>query len=351
LGNKLSTSALTGGVAGTEGTFTWTAPDFVVNESGEYDVTFTPSDMSNYNTVMLQIPVTATAGGGGGSGSGSGGGGSGGGSGGGETTYAVTFDTGGAATIEKQIITKNGKAVKPADPNKEGFIFAGWYSDKGLTVEYDFNTLITSDITIYAKWTENAEGSVSTLAEQQLPFIDVNKTDWFYANVEYVYTNGLFAGTSAVTFSPNAPMTRAMLVTVLWRMEGTPAAGGNSFTDVANGLWYSDAVAWAAANEIVNGVGAGLFAPDADIMRQDMAVILQRYMSFIELDYAVNDEYRVFADEDEIAGYAKNAVQILNKLGIINGKGNDVIDPRGTAIRAEVAAILHRLGDLDEIIS
>ena len=367
-GNKLSTSTLSGGIASTEGTFEWSAPDTVVSASGAYDAVFTPVDTSNYEAVVLQVPVTVNAvggfsstsgsngggssGGGGSNGGGgnNGGGNNGGGSSGGNgdtTYYTVTFDTNGGNAIQSQRLAYNGKAAKPDDPQRESFVFVGWYSDKELTKEFDFDTLISSNTTLYAKWTGNAEGAISVLSERQNLFIDVQRSDWFYSDVEYVCANGLFSGTSAITFNPNAPLTRAMLVTVLWRLAGSPVtSGGNSFIDVGSGLWYSDAVAWAAVNAIVSGIGGGMFAPDAEITRQDMAAMLMRYLNVSKLDYVITTEYRFFADDTEIADYAKNAVQVLNKLNIINGKGNNIIDPKGTATRGEAAAMLHRIMEL-----
>jgi uncharacterized repeat protein (TIGR02543 family) len=255
--------------------------------------------------------------------------------------YTVSFDPDGGSAVPSQSVARNGKAVKPADPAKEGFSFAGWFTDKELTKEYDFNTAVTGNITIYAKWAKS-DGN-----EWQNPFADLKPGDWFYGDVEYVFANGLFKGTSATTFSPNLPMTRAMLATVLWRMQGNPLPDGSAlpFTDVAGGAYYTEAVMWAAENGIVKGIGGGLFAPDTEITRQDMAVMLMRYIEFIKYDYAVSEEYLVFADEDEISGYAKNAVQVLNKLGIINGKGNNIIDPKEKATRAEAAAMLHRFSE------
>jgi len=145
-------------------------------------------------------------------------------------------------------------------------------------------------------------------------------------------------------FSPNTSLTRGMIVTILYRMAGSPDVSGlpNPFSDVAEGMWYSDAVKWAASNEIVNGIGDGKYDPETPITRQDLAVIIMRYLDFIKYEYTVTEEYRLFNDEDNISDYAKNAIQVLNKLGIIKDKGNDVIDPQGQATRAEIAAILHR---------
>ena len=179
------------------------------------------------------------------------------------------------------------------------------------------------------------------------PFSDVSTGDWFYGDVEYAVENSLFNGTSATTFEPNTPMTRAMFATVLWRIYGSPAVNTeNPFTDIQDGVWYTEAVKWAVANGIVNGYGEGIFAPDKEISRQEMAAMLMRYIRYIDFDYAVTLEYRFFADENEIADYAKDDIQTLNKLEIINGKGNNIIDPLGLATRAEAAAMLRRFMEL-----
>ena len=262
--------------------------------------------------------------------------------------YTVTFDTNGGSKVSSQFVAHGGKATKPAAPAKDGFTFAGWYSEKEFTTAYDFNAAVTKNITLYAKWAEDVTPITPELPVN--PFTDVNGTDWFVDDVIYVYDKGLMVGTNdnPMRFSPNASMTRAMLVTVLYRLQkAVPATEyGNPFTDVPGGAWYTDAVKWAQATGIVTGIGGGLFAPDREITRQDMAVMLMRYLEFIKYEYVVADDYRIFADEDEISGYAKDSVQTLNKLGIINGKGNSVIDPKSSATRAEVAAMLHRLLEL-----
>jgi hypothetical protein len=175
------------------------------------------------------------------------------------------------------------------------------------------------------------------------PFTDVKTSDWFYSDVEFVVNEGLFNGISETSFGPGSFMTRAMLVTVLHRLEGSPAPGGGAaFGDVAAGLWYSDAVAWAAGTGVVNGVGGGNFAPNAEISRQDLAVILMRYAEKAGKQFPVTLQYTAFTDEDAIADYANNAVQTLYSGGIIGGKPANTFDPKGGATRAEVAAMLHR---------
>jgi len=176
------------------------------------------------------------------------------------------------------------------------------------------------------------------------PFIDVNEGHWFYDDVKYVHQNGLFAGTSANTFSPQMPMTRGMVVTVLGRLAGIDIAdySGDSFDDVNTVQWYAPYVKWAAELGIVSGVGNNNYAPDADISRQDLAVILYNYAVKMGITLPETETAADFDDGSDIAGYASAAVTAMQKAGIINGKPGNVFDPSGTATRAEVAAMLHR---------
>jgi hypothetical protein len=176
------------------------------------------------------------------------------------------------------------------------------------------------------------------------PFHDVKPTDWFYKDVEYVLKNGLFTGTSANTFSPNTHMTRGMIVTVLGRLHKIDAgsSAGSSFNDVASGQYYTAYVEWAKVNGIVNGVGGNMFAPDREVSRQDFAVILLRYAEFARKTIPSTRQAPAFADEANIAGYAKNAIRSLYSGAIINGVGGNTINPEGSATRAEVAAMVHR---------
>ncbi|MDR1299500.1 MAG: S-layer homology domain-containing protein [Oscillospiraceae bacterium] len=178
-----------------------------------------------------------------------------------------------------------------------------------------------------------------------LPFTDVRESDWFYGDVEYAYINGLMTGTSATAFSPNTAMTRAMLVTVLYRLAVGDAALGvpnPGFDDVPPGQWYTDAVAWAHSAGIVSGIGDNRFAPDAEIARQDMAVMLARYAGAMEAELPATRAAAAFADGGDVAGYAKDAVDALYSAGVVGGKPGNLFDPRGPATRAEVAAMLHR---------
>jgi len=179
-----------------------------------------------------------------------------------------------------------------------------------------------------------------------IPFADIREDAWYFADVVYVYTNSLMTGTSAALFSPDAPLTRGMVVTVLYRIAGSPDASGLDapFSDAPAGRWYTDAVNWAAANGIVSGHGGGVFGPEGNITRQDLAVILARFLSFRSVTLPESREYQGFNDEAGISEYAKEAVGLLFKAEIISGRSGNVFDPMGTATRAEFAAMLRRGG-------
>ncbi|MCL2815528.1 MAG: S-layer homology domain-containing protein, partial [Oscillospiraceae bacterium] len=178
------------------------------------------------------------------------------------------------------------------------------------------------------------------------PFDDVKESDWFYDDVMYVYSHGLMNGTGIdpMIFSPDISLTRGMVVTVLYRLAGSPDVNDltNPFDDVAADMWYTDAIKWAAENDIVKGYGNGKFGPNDNITRQDLAAVIYRYEQFsdnIPRDVLTD---RKFSDWTDINDYAKNAVNVLTMQGIINGKPGNIFDPAGNATRAEFSAILHR---------
>lgn len=254
------------------------------------------------------------------------------------TTYTLTFETNGGSAISK--VTKNkGTTIDLAQyaPTKSGATFEGWYADKGLTkkitsVKLDANT------TVYAKWTEAPVSS--------LPFGDVKTADWFYNDVKYVYEKGMMAGTAADVFAPNATTTRAMIVTILYRLEGSPAVTGTSaFVDVPAGQWYTDAVNWAAANQIVKGTSATTFAPNDSITREQMAAILYRYAQYKGYDVTKKADLSGYSDNGQVSAYAKDALAWANAAKLINGVTNTTLAPQGNATRAQVSAILHRFCD------
>ncbi len=254
------------------------------------------------------------------------------------TTYTLTFETNGGSAISK--VTKNkGTSIDLAQyaPAKSGATFEGWYADKGLTqkitsVKLDANT------TVYAKWTEAPVSG--------LPFKDVKTADWFYNDVKYVYEKGMMAGTAADVFAPNATTTRAMIVTILYRLEGSPAVTGTSaFVDVPTGQWYTDAVNWAAANQIVKGTSATTFAPNDSITREQMAAILYRYAQYKGYDVTKKADLSGYSDNGQVSAYAKDALAWANAAKLINGVTNTTLAPQGNATRAQVSAILHRFCD------
>ena len=178
--------------------------------------------------------------------------------------------------------------------------------------------------------------------DETMPFTDVADDAWYADAVQYVYENGMMNGTSATQFSPDATTTRAMIVTMLYRMEAEPTAQGSGFTDVAAGSYYADAVAWAAENGIVNGVSETSFAPDDSITREQMAAILYRYASYKGYDVTASGSLNAYADAAQVSSYAATAMQWANGEGLITGVTGTTLDPQGSATRAQVATILMR---------
>lgn len=168
---------------------------------------------------------------------------------------------------------------------------------------------------------------------------------WAASAIAFVTERGLFNGTSATEFSPNAPMTRAMLVTVLHRLAGTPASGQNTFADVPPGQWYTDAVAWANASGIVTGTGAGSFSPNGNVTREQLATMLYRYVSAAEGDTSATGALTRFSDGGSVSSWAADAMAWAVGAGILGGRDTGALDPAGNATRAEVATMLMRLVD------
>lgn len=173
-------------------------------------------------------------------------------------------------------------------------------------------------------------------------FTDVAQSDWFYTSVYYVYGRGLMIGTGNGRFSPSVTTNRAMLVTVLYRMERDPEASPGVFSDVPPGKWYSDAVSWAAASNIVNGVGNNLFQPTGTLTREQFAVILYRYAVFLGIDVTAEQDLSAFEDADRISAFARIAMEWAVAKGLINGVTKTELSPQGSATRAQTAALLMR---------
>ncbi len=187
----------------------------------------------------------------------------------------------------------------------------------------------------------------------RFPFADVPAGSWYYGAAAYAYNNGLFAGTTATTFAPDMTMTRAMLVSVLWRLAGEPAPkGANTFDDVPDGAWYTDAVTWAAENGVVAGIGNGRFDPSGAVTREQTAVILFNYAQSKGYDVSARADLSAFPDAGSVSGWAQEALAWANASGLISGavRGTQtILDPQGSASRAQVAMIL--MGYVEHVVN
>ena len=254
------------------------------------------------------------------------------------TYYTLRFETGGGSDIPSVQGTYNTYIdLTKYVPTWRGHAFIGWYSERSLTNKVS-GVCLTKDMTVYAGWRmdENPGTGVN-------PFTDISEKDWFYGDVMFVYENGLMLGTSKTLFSPHGTAMRGMMATILWRMEGSPVPKGkNSFTDVEAGKWYADAITWTTENGIFAGYGKDKFFPDDPITREQLAAIFYRYADYKGYDLTVKGDLDKFKDADKITDYAKTAMQWAVGSGLVKGKSGNLLDPQGTATRAEIAAMLHR---------
>ena len=254
----------------------------------------------------------------------------------------VRFETNGGSSI-RDLSAHDGQKIDLSVyvPTKEGYEFTGWFTDSSLTNRIETLT-VKGDIVLFAGWKQIKTEPVEPIT---LPFDDVKPGDWFYDDVYYVYVKGMMNGTSATTFSPELETSRAMIVTILHRLEGRPEPEGEStFTDVESGSWYEKAVTWAAENGIVNGYGEGIFGPSDSITREQLAAILYRYSNFKGIDTTVEAEevLKNFTDAHEISSYALDPMKWAVDRGLINGMTTTTLAPTSTALRSQAAAIFHR---------
>ena len=273
-------------------------------------------------------------------------------------TWNITYVTDGGTIggLYPVTYTEGTVTVLPTDVTKPGYTFLGWFTayTGGVQVR-QIGATETGDKVFYAHWKKNADpidpiipilpGIIggNTGSNIKLPFGDVTVSDWFYDDVRYVYANGIMDGTSSDRFAPNAPLTRAMIVTILYRMDGSPAmSGASDFKDVDSNKWFAKAVAWAAANGIVNGYGSGLFGPNDPVTREQLAAILYRYAVYGGMTAVTLEEnLGSFADTAQLSAYAIQAMNWAVGQGLINGSGSNLV-PKAQATRAQVAAIIHR---------
>lgn len=225
---------------------------------------------------------------------------------------------------------------------REGFVFAGWYSDEALTRPVEAVKL-TADKTVYAAWTEEETGWAEN------PFWDVADSDWFCPAVQYVYENGLMVGTGSTTFGPNEKITRGQVVAILYRMEGSPvvAQTGEKFTDVDSSAYYADAIAWASNIGIMSGYGQGIYGPNVPMPLEQVVAVLYRYAQYKGWDVSVGADTNIlsYADAQEISEYAIPAFQWACGAGVIAGDG-ERLNPGVVATRAQLAQILRQFGEV-----
>ena len=273
-------------------------------------------------------------------------------------TWNITYVTDGGTIggLYPVTYTEGTVTVLPTNVTKPGYTFLGWFTAYigGVQVR-QIGATETGDKVFYAHWKKNADpidpiipilpGIIggNTGSNIKLPFGDVTVSDWFYDDVRYVYANGIMDGTSSDRFAPNAPLTRAMIVTILYRMDGSPAmSGASDFKDVDSNKWFAKAVAWAAANGIVNGYGSGLFGPNDPVTREQLAAILYRYTAYCKASTTMNgDNLASFTDLSTVSGYALESMNWAVGEKLLKG-ANSKLDPKANATRAQVAAIIHR---------
>lgn len=254
----------------------------------------------------------------------------------------ITAFDGGTITVSLPYTLKDGE-----DPS--GIVV--WYLDEKGNIQkvqssYDAAiktvTFTTNHLSLYAV------GYDESLLWNN-PFSDVSEGSWYYAAVRFVHQQGMMGGTSQTTFSPDMTMTRGMLVTILYRMEGTPAVVKASFTDVSAGAWYADAVSWAVINGVAGGYGGGRFGPEDSITREQMAVILMNYAKLKGYNTTYNDDgLSAFSDAAVVSSWASGAMKWAVSQGLITGTGKNgsILDPNGSAIRCQAAAILTRFCEM-----
>ena len=266
--------------------------------------------------------------------------------GGGSTTdyYRLTFETNGGSEISS-IRRAEYTTIDLTDytPTREGYEFTGWYADENLT-EKITSIRLTRNTTVYAGWEEIKENP-STGFEN--PFTDVSESDWFFNDVKFVYQNGLMNGTSATTFSPEGTTSRGMIVTILWRMAGSPdmedKIWGYPFADVDATAYYGTAVYWARLNGIAGGYDDATFGPNAPINREQMAVMMYRYAQYMGYDTTQGGmAIREYADYGQVSSYALEAMDWANATGIVTGTSESTLSPQGQATRAQAAAMFTR---------
>jgi hypothetical protein len=249
----------------------------------------------------------------------------------------VKKQSGGNVTVDVSVggaaLNENIKIQMPAAGNGQVLVIV-----KPDGTEEIVKKSVVSGGTIYA---EIPAGSTVKLVDRAKSFGDVAANAWYKGAVDFVSSHGLFQGTDK-GFEPDLPMNRAMLATVLYRLEGAEATGENPFADVPDNTWYTDAVTWASGAGIVTGTGSG-FEPDAPVTREQIAVMLFRYANYLGLDASARTPLNGFSDGAKTASWASDAMQWAVSVGLFQGNADGSLNPGGKATRAEVATLLERM--------
>ena len=259
---------------------------------------------------------------------------SGGGGGSSSNEYTVSFVNNEKTTSVK--VQKNSTLEKPQDPTLDGYTFDGWYTDKEYTKAYDFSEKVTKSFKLYAKWTEKSEESAAIDA-----FTDVDKSLWYYDAIKFVIEKGIANGVTDTTFEPDSKVTRAQFIAMLCRAYGIEEMTGDNFADADN-AWYTGYLAAAKQLGISEGVGDNMFAPEKKITREEMVTLMYNYLTSSGKITETEAEIE-FADSDAVSDWATTAVAYLSSVGYINGKDNNMFDPKGNATRAELAQIFFNI--------
>ncbi len=268
----------------------------------------------------------------------------------------VSSASNGTVSVDKDRASSGSTVTITAEPD-EGYVVGSvtvtdsdgneiTVRDRGNN-EYTF-TMPSSRVTIEVEFVEDTtvEEPVDEITEAD--FSDVSSSDWFYDAVNYVFSKGIMVGVTENSFAPNSSLTRAMIVQMLYSLEGSPEVTGTApFTDVAIGQWYTNAITWAASNNIVSGMGDGTFAPNNNITREQLAMILYNYAQLKGNAVTASGNLAAFTDGNEVSDWAETAVRWAVGEGLMSGKGNGVLDPTETTTRAEAASMFMRFMESD----
>lgn len=263
---------------------------------------------------------------------------------------ARSLKTGDALTLSKgtSMVVYEGKGRLSAGTLMD--VTAGSAVAQGREVENGHRYVVTGQggatVRLDASGRFGIQGTANVWNSQGgglLPFTDVKRGDWYYDSVAFVYGKEYFSGMAANAFSPGTSMTRAMLATVLHRVSGLEnAGGGTAFADVLAGQWYTDGIAWASEKGIVNGMGEGVYSPDTAVTREQLVTMLYRYQSYRGGNVSVSGTLTAYPDGNMVSDWAKTAMEWAIGAKLVQGRNTGVLDPGGTATRAEVATILQR---------